>query len=135
MEGDYLEYAVIQVTTLYLLQLLHYLGEVESQSAAFEMLFDEVLEITGFCAGLIPAAVVASSISLSFTFGVEAFRLAFWIGYCAMTQSQKYKKRHSPDATCSLVISGLDKARIEEFVNDVNLHVRSSHYPVRPKLM
>ena len=128
VNSGYQEHAVLQATTLCLYQLLHYLGEAERQSATFDNLFDEILEITGFCAGLIPAAVVASSrdIGQFITFGVEAFRLVFWISYRAMDQSQKYGGKQSPDTSWSLAISGLDEAKVRESIAGVNAHVRCS---------
>lgn len=137
VEGEYQQHAVVQATTLCLYQLLHYLGEAERQSAAFETLFNEILETTGFCAGLIPAAVVASSRNIGqfIAFGVEAFRLVFWIGYRAMIRSLKCSGKQSLEATWSLVISGLDQAKVEKSISGVNAYVRCFCCSVESKLI
>ena len=79
---QYHTHGVIQATTICLYQLLHYLAEAERLNASFSSTFCRLLETTGFCSGMIPAIVVASSKTEEEfqRFGVEAFRLAFWIG-------------------------------------------------------
>ena len=129
VQGDYQEHAVLEATTLCLHQLLHYLGEAERAGTTFDSYFNDILETTGFCAGLISAVVVASSKNIGqyVTFGVEAFRLAFWIGYRTLVRSSTFGGNHSLDATWSLIISGLDQAKVEDTINSVHAHVRCHH--------
>ena len=137
VQGEYQEHAVLQATTLCLHQLLHYLRESERQSTTFDAYFNDILEATGFCAGLVPAAVVASSKSIAhfITFGVEAFRLTFWTAYRTMIRSLEYSGNQSLGATWSLVISGLDQAKVENAMSSVHAHVRHRRRPLRSILI
>lgn len=125
-EGEYSDHALIQATTLCLYQLLHYLAEVERRNATFDKLFDQISETTGFCAGLIPAAVVASSRNVEeyTTFAIEAFRLTFWIGYRAMMRSINLTEGQTGDETWSLVISGAKRSEVEDCLAEANARVR-----------
>ena len=137
VEGEDQEHAVLQATTLSLHQLLHYLGEAESHSTTFDVYFNNILETTGFCAGLVPAAVVASSRTIGqyITFGVEAFRLAFWIGYRTLVRSLTFSGKQSLDATWSLIISGLYQAKVEDTISGVHAHVRRHRCPIESMLI
>ncbi|KAG0128102.1 hypothetical protein HOY82DRAFT_623065 [Tuber indicum] len=76
--------AIIQGTTLCLFQLLRYLSYVENTpDLVFENLPSKFLEVSGFCSGSLPAAVVASSSTVVnfLSNSVETFKLALWIGY------------------------------------------------------
>jgi Starter unit:ACP transacylase in aflatoxin biosynthesis len=107
---------VVQATTICLYQLLHYLAEMEQSSLGLNYPTDQVLETTGFCSGLIAAAVVASSNSASefLKFGIEAFRLAFWIGYRTVIESKKQGQPQNLEAPWSLVVIGLTQEEVEE---------------------
>ena len=107
---------VVQATTICLYQLLHYLAQMEQSGRGLDYLTDQVLEITGFCSGLIAAAVVASSSSASefLKFGVEAFRLAFWIGCRTVIESKKQGQPQDLDTPWSLVVLGLPQEEVEE---------------------
>ena len=137
VKGEDQEHAVLQATTLCLHQLLHYLREAERQSTTFDAYFNDILEATGFCAGLVPAAVVASSRNIAqfITFGVEAFRLAFWTGYRTMIRSLECSGKQSLGATWSLIISGLEQAKVEDAMSGVKAHVRCHRHPVRSILI
>lgn len=125
VEGENQEHAVLQATTLCLRQLLNYLGEAERHNTAFDVYFNEILEATGFCAGLVPAAVVVSSSDIGqfVKFGVEAFRLAFWMGYRTMVQSLRFSGKERLDATWSLIISGVDQAKVEGTISGIHAQV------------
>ena len=112
--SEYFDHALIQATTLCLYQLIHYLADVERRNATFDIYFDQISETTGFCAGLIPAAVVASSRTVEeYTiFAIEAFRLAFWIGYRAMIRSKSCTGGQEGEATWSLVVSGAKRREV-----------------------
>ncbi|KAL7270282.1 Type I Iterative PKS [Rhizina undulata] len=75
----YQSHALIQGITLCLFQLLRYIPFLECS----------LLEVAGFCSGMLPASVVAASAGeVEFlVHAVQAFRLAFWIGY----RCQEYK--------------------------------------------
>ncbi|RPB02892.1 ketoacyl-synt-domain-containing protein [Choiromyces venosus 120613-1] len=76
--------AIIQGTTLCLFQLLRYLSYVENTpDLKFENLPSKFLEVSGFCSGSLPAAVVASSRTIVnfLSNSLETFKLSFWIGY------------------------------------------------------
>ena len=126
VRGEHSEHAVLEATALCLHQLLHYLGEVERADTTFDSYFNDILETTGFCAGLVSAVVVASSRNIGqyLAFGVEAFRLSFWIGYRTMIRSFTFSGEGSLDATWSLVISGLDQAKVEDTISGIHAHVR-----------
>ena len=106
----------VQNTTICLYQLLHCLAEMERSSLVLDSPTDQVLETTGFCSGLIAAAAVASSNSSSelIKFGVEAFRLAFWIGCRAVVKSKEHTEPQTLQAPYSLVVFGLNQAEVEE---------------------
>ena len=126
VKGEDQEHAVLEATTLCLHQLLHYLREAERQSSTFDAYFNDILETTGFCAGLVPAAVVASSRNTAqfITFAVEAFRLAFWTGYRTMIRSLEFGRKKSLGATWSIVTSGLSQSKVESAIAGVNARVR-----------
>ncbi|KAL8628328.1 hypothetical protein Q9189_005949 [Teloschistes chrysophthalmus] len=70
---------LIQSTTICLYQLLRYLVELENPTLNIGFSSEQILEATGFCSGLISAAVAASAVTSSevVQFGTEAFLLAF----------------------------------------------------------
>lgn len=107
---------VVQTTTICLYQLLHCLAETERSGLVLDSPTDQVLETTGFCSGLIAAAVIASSSVSSelLNFGVEAFRLAFWIGCRTVVESEKHVRPQNLTAPWSLVVLGLTETEVEE---------------------
>ncbi|MCJ1393393.1 hypothetical protein MMC18_006267 [Xylographa bjoerkii] len=120
--AQYHTHAVLQATTIYLCQLLHYLAETQRANAPFEDSFDRLRETAGFSSGLLPATVVARSRTLDdfVTFGVEGFRLAFWIAYRSFFWSLNSKSSDhvgddvDSEATLSLVVRGLSPSQVEE---------------------
>jgi hypothetical protein len=126
--AQYHTHAVLQATTLYLCQLLHYLAETQRVKGLFEDSFDRLRETAGFSSGLLPAAVVARSRSLDdfLISGVEGFRLAFWIAcrsrFWSLNTSLNTSARDpvgdgdgvDAEATLSLVIRGLSPTQVEE---------------------
>lgn len=75
---------IVQGTTLCVFQLLRYLSHVETTPGTeFDNAAAAISEVAGFCSGSLVAAVVASShTTIDFLcHGVEAFKLAVWIGY------------------------------------------------------
>ena len=106
---------VVQSTTLCLYQLLHCLAEMEESTLSSNSPTDRVLETTGFCSGLIAAAVVDSSSSSELlNFGVEAFRLAFWIGCRTVVEHKMHGQFQNLEATWSLIVLGLVQAEVGE---------------------
>lgn len=114
-------------TTVLLHQLLHYLAEFEHSGAGFSASFDHVLEASGFCAGLLPAAVVASSRDCHefVKNAVEAFRLAFWIGCRASIGSLVLCRNRSVQTPLSLAVSGLSLAELEKKLRELDAPLRS----------
>jgi len=118
-------HSVIQIVVITLLQLLRFVGETERHEQGFNVWSEEAIEATGFCSGLLSASVVASSPSLTdfIAFGVEAFRLAFWIGCRSFLRSQKLDPIHRQGASWSLVVIGLDLATLQSQLQEY--HTRS----------
>jgi hypothetical protein len=111
---------VLQATTIYICQLLHYLAEIQDVGHLFEDSFDLLHETAGFSSGLLPATVVARSRTLDefLAAGVEVFRLAFWIA-CRSTLLRINHNISEPldvaesGATASLVIRSVSHMQIE----------------------
>ncbi|KAK8066684.1 Orsellinic acid synthase [Apiospora hydei] len=118
---QYHSHAIIQATTIYLCQVLHYLAEVEHMNVTFEGFFDQIQETAGFSSGLIPAAVASRSRTLDdfVTTAVEGFRLAFWIACRTFLFGSELEKKQNtgdsaaPEATASLVIRGFSADQVE----------------------
>ncbi|ORY65436.1 uncharacterized protein BCR38DRAFT_432775 [Pseudomassariella vexata] len=120
--AQYHTHAVLQATTIYLCQVLHYLAEIHRVDGRFEDFFDHVRETAGFSSGLLPAVVAARSHSLDefITTAVEVFRLAFWIAFRTLFRDINTNTSLATDgdmasqATSSLVIRGLSPSQVEE---------------------
>lgn len=116
---------IIQGTTICLHQLLRYLSNLEECGLEYESAFEQIVETAGFCSGLLPAAVVASSPSLEdfINHGVEAFRLAFWTGFQSAVCCERLLGPYWKDHPWSLVVFGLGKdqmlSQLREFKNQV----------------
>ncbi|KAL8961653.1 MAG: hypothetical protein Q9193_001821 [Seirophora villosa] len=112
----YHQHGLILATTLVLHQLLHYLADIEDSNASFTATFDLLLEASGLCSGLLPAVVVSCSATLQnfITNGVEAFRLAFWIGCRASVASQTTFRVLPGQLPASLAVAGLSVGELEE---------------------
>ncbi|KAK7978163.1 hypothetical protein PG988_005653 [Apiospora saccharicola] len=123
---QYHTHPVVQATTIYLCQLLHYISETQHGSASYEETFGKLREINGLCSGLIPATVVARSRSLDelVASAVHGFRLAFWVACRTHLYTLGLKRgdhvgdhdgEHSNlEATLSLVTRGLSRGQVEE---------------------
>lgn len=119
--------AIIQATTICLYQLLHYLVETASRDLDFDTSRKRILEATGFSSGLLSATVVATSRTIEeyVSFGVEAFRLAFWIACRTKINGYKFTNIHDQMESWSLVVLGLPQvelqARLDEFHEQVSM--------------
>ena len=116
LDASLQSHSLIQMIVIVLAQLLHYAAEIESHPGSFDTYLEQVLEVDGFCSGLLTAAVVASSSDeamFSF-FGVQAFRLAFWLGCRSFLQSQSIEPVRSDGSTWSLVVIGLGAETVLE---------------------
>ncbi|PUU82892.1 hypothetical protein B9Z19DRAFT_1119995 [Tuber borchii] len=115
--------AIVQGTTLCLFQLLRYLSYVENTTdLIFENLPSKFLEVSGFCSGSLPAAVVASSRTVVdfLSNSVETFKLALWIGYrCELFRIAESVSEEKELLSWGLVIFGWTREvaldRIEAF--------------------
>lgn len=119
--------AIIQATTVCLYQLLHYLVETACRDLDFDNSRKRVLEATGFSSGLLSATVVATSRTTEeyISFGVEAFRLAFWIACRTKINGHNFTNIHDQTESWSLVVLGLPpielQARLDEFHEQVSM--------------
>ncbi len=113
---------IIQGTTICLYQLLRYISSVSSfPSVDLDSYLQQTCETAGFCSGILTASVVSSSKTIQqfIDFGVEAFRLAFWVGYRSSLYCQKVLGCRWKQLSWSLVVLGVDRkqmlAMLEEF--------------------
>lgn len=119
--------AIIQGTTICLYQLLHYLAEIALRDPDFDTSRRRILETTGFSSGLLSATVVATSRTIEeyISFGVEAFRLAFWIACRTKINGHKFTNAQDQMKSWSLVVLGLSQdelqARLKEFQEQVGM--------------
>ena len=124
---------IIQGTTICLHQLLRYLSNLEDCGLEYESAFEQIVETAGFCSGLLPAAVVASSPSLQdfITHGVEAFRLAFWTGFQSAVYCERLQGRFWKDHPWSLVVFGLGRDQMSSQLREFKDQVCGSDDSVR----
>ncbi|GFF54876.1 conidial yellow pigment biosynthesis polyketide synthase [Aspergillus udagawae] len=114
---------IIQGVSLLVQQLLSYLNHAETCAASPEprLSLQEITsnydEVVGFCSGVIPALVVATSTSIEdFIQGSDnAVRLAFWIGYrvasfCEDRAGPQWRAR-----PWSIALSGLKEEDVVRF--------------------
>jgi len=115
----------IQATTICLYQLLHYLAEVDRSGLDPQDLTDQILETTGICSGLLPATVVAASKTLEsfISFGVAAFRLAFWIAFRSVRYGYAIENASNTGTSWSLVVLGLSRSELEEKLEEFKKQV------------
>ncbi|KAK4215595.1 hypothetical protein QBC37DRAFT_281428 [Rhypophila decipiens] len=124
----YHTHPVLQATTIFLCQLLHYLAETNRLDTKYsESVFENIQETAGFSSGILPAAVVSLSQTVDqlVACGVQAFRLALWTAarthlYVLLEHDEskdleqggdgRGEKTKSP--TLSLVIRGLTQTDI-----------------------
>ena len=121
-KAQYHTHPVLQATTIYLCQLLHYMAHIHRENRTYEQAFDILKETNGFSSGLIPAAVVARSRSSDdfMKNGVEGFRLAFLVAYHSFLwtletdSAMPLQEEEGSEATMSLVTRGLSQDQVEE---------------------
>lgn len=120
---EYHTHAVLQATSIYLCQLLHFLHHALDENESLEQFFDQIQETAGFSSGLLGAIVVARSRSseefLKST--LEGFRVAFWIAFrshlCARDAEEIQvgnNDNKNLDVAWSLMTRGLTQAEVEE---------------------
>lgn len=122
---------LIQSTTICLYQILLYIAEAEQQAVEFGDLTEHIREATGLCSGLLPAAEIASSSTLVdvLNYGVEAFRVAFWIGYRVVLEGHMHVGVLDNQDTWSLAVLGLTLSQVEEQLKEFCLQVGVSAMP------
>ncbi|KKY24989.1 putative polyketide synthase [Phaeomoniella chlamydospora] len=78
--------------------------------------------VAGFCSGILPAIVVASSTNLSeyINWSKDAIRLAFWMGYRAGELSAKIEGEEWQEQPWSLAILGLSREKVEDLLTAFN---------------
>jgi len=122
---EYHRNGLVQSTTICLYQLLQYVAMVDRSTPEDDCLSEQILETTGFCSGLIPAAVVASSqtsVDL-INWGREAFRLAFWIAGRSILEGDALVETLTEDETWSLIVLGLTRLQVEDHLQLFYLQV------------
>ena len=107
---------VLQATTVCLYQLLRYIAEVERPDSRLDGSGKQILETVGVCAGLLPAAVVATSKSVTDIVknGVAAFRLGFRIACRSAIHGRGYEGDKGDNESWTLVIIGLRHIEVAE---------------------
>jgi hypothetical protein len=116
----------IQGTTLCLFQLLRFIAETPSVSA-YEDLYNRIYGATGFCSGILPAVVVASSPTIEdfVENGLHAFRAAFWIGYRTAEYSRcLLRQTAASNGPWAYNLSGVSQSRISDLISHFNSDVQ-----------
>lgn len=107
---------VVQHTTLYLTQLLRYMRHMHSKPSS------GLLAVAGFCAGLIPAAAIASSTDLIalLSQGQSFFFVIVWLGIRCESHKQNEIARLPcpPGLPWSVVIDGLSPKHAKEILSN-----------------
>ncbi|KAI9705151.1 MAG: Type I Iterative PKS [Bogoriella megaspora] len=108
----YHQNVVVQHTTLYLSQILRYLGQLHQHS--------ELLEVAGFCVGLLPAVVVSTSRnSIEFlSRAQDLFYVSIWLGIHGQSYRRSYLTHHAckPNLPWSVVVDGINAERASEII-------------------
>ncbi|KAI0966728.1 hypothetical protein F4678DRAFT_483639 [Xylaria arbuscula] len=120
----------VQWTTLCLFQLLRFLAKSLAISSFHEAI-DRIRGSAGFCSGILPATVVASSPTINdfISNGVQAVRAAFWIGYRAAEYSQNLLADGNSiiDGPWTYNLSGISQEQIFQLLSQFNSQFQSSH--------
>ncbi|KAF2675312.1 putative polyketide synthase [Microthyrium microscopicum] len=108
----YYQNVLVQHSTLYLSQILRYLGQSQQHG--------QLLEAAGFCAGLLPATVVSTSrnsIEL-LSRAQDLFYVAVWLGIRSESYRKSYLSHHAciPSSPWSIVIDGITAKRAEDII-------------------
>ena len=117
------ENPLIASITICLFQLLRYLSEFEHGLSSKQNDQDRpLLEATGICSGLIPAAVAATSRELCdvVSHGLQALRLAFWIGVRVGLQSWEHECGSGKSSSWCLVVTGVSHSEVEKTLTTFN---------------
>ncbi|KAJ6170952.1 polyketide synthase [Penicillium chermesinum] len=108
----YHENVVVQHTTLYVSQILRYLGQLSQPS--------ELLEVAGFCAGLLPAMVVSTSHNpIEFlSRAQDLFYVSIWLGIRSESYRKSYLALHTckPSLPWSIVVDGINAEHAKEII-------------------
>ncbi|KAF2762266.1 ketoacyl-synt-domain-containing protein [Pseudovirgaria hyperparasitica] len=113
---------IIQGVTLCLHQLLGYLANTQytaSTGLSLDPKQGELSETVGFCSGVLPAIVVASSKNIAeyIETSTAAVRVAFWIGFRAASFSEQ-SEDHWRDFPWSLALNGYGPEVVEDYNSD-----------------
>ena len=119
---------VVQHTTLYLAQILVYFRH-RSDSA-------KLLGIAGFCAGLLPAASIATSTGVIelLSRGQDFFYVALWVGI----RSESYRQKEAPCQSSlpwSVIVDGISAEQVAEILNSHENHVKSHLVQLKGNLL
>ena len=112
---------IIQHTTLYLVQILRYLRHFRSS-------FD-LRGVAGFCSGLLPAAVLATSGNVIelLSRARDFFHVALWLGI----RSEVYRRTVIGNSSCaaslpwSVVVNGISVEQAQELIKGQDQDVSS----------
>lgn len=117
---------VVQHTTLYLIQLLRYIRHMHSKPSS------GLLAVAGFCAGLIPAAAIASSTDLItlLSQGQSFFFVIVWLGIRCESYKQNEIARFpcQPGLPWSVVVDGLSPKHAKEILSEQREAVSLQRY-------
>lgn len=120
---------IIEGTKLYLFQVLRYLANLCSSSLTINEALRRSSQTIGFCSGILPAVVVAASETDNdfLTNAVEAYRLAFWIGYRVSLYAKNLVGESWMDQPWALAVFGRGRSSIisdiEQFNEQVHNHI------------
>ena len=124
---EYHRNGLVQSMTICLYQLIQYVAVVEAEVSIVGngCFTEQIMETTGLCSGLIPAAVVASSQSLSdvVRFGTEALRLSFWTACRSILEGRKQNQTLTDDDAWSIVVKGLSRSQVEQRLDQFSQQV------------
>lgn len=112
---------IVQGVALCLQQLVTYL----QQSPSLDHVQSPPLGVIGFCSGVLPALVLASSRSISnyIEHSRQAIRLAYWIGYRAGELSRSIS---NTEGAWGLSVLGLEQSELSGLLTSFNISQASS---------
>ncbi|KAI9661312.1 MAG: Type I Iterative PKS [Bathelium mastoideum] len=111
---------LVQATTLYVHQILEYIIYVKNADHEQPSSQPNIVETAGFCSGMLPALLVASSPDLSsdkfMAHAVGGFRLAFWITFRSAVFSQNIAGGSKTSHPWSLVLFGHSRKQVDDLL-------------------
>lgn len=118
-------HGVVQSTTICLYQLLRLLSVARTYSFGYSGFLRDLSEVAGFCSGLLPAAVAACSSTENDLIdnGIEAFRLAFWIGVRSSIFSLGACGKLPPGTSYLLVVKNTSREEVQATIEHFNSQV------------